>query len=277
MADAIDFPVNTVLSNGVHIPSVGLGTFGIESQAEMDDVLSAACASGYRHIDTAAFYGNEQLIRKALKKCSIKREQLFITSKVWVTDNGYETTLASFKQSLKNLGTSYLDLYLIHWPSEANMETWMALERLYAEGKVRAIGVSNFSEIELKEIVESNHIKPMINQIEVHPGYRRDDLVRYCRRHQIAVTASAPLGRGESLDDPAITEIAAKIGRTPAQVVLRWHLQREIIAIPKSSRADRIRENIGCLDFTLDTHQMGRIDEVHGSVLFSHPLAERVE
>jgi diketogulonate reductase-like aldo/keto reductase len=157
------------------------------------------------------------------------------------------------------------------------METWMALERLYAEGKVRAIGVSNFTEIELKEIVESNHIKPMVNQIEVHPGYRRDDLLRYCRRHQIAVTASAPLGRGEILDDPAITEIARNIGRTPAQVVLRWHLQREIIAIPKSSRADRIQENIGCLDFTLDAHQMDSIDEVHGSVLFSHPLGEAVE
>jgi diketogulonate reductase-like aldo/keto reductase len=277
MADAIEFPVNTPLSNGVQVPSIGLGTFRIESQAEMDEVIEAAYASGYRHIDTAAYYDNEQLIRMALKKGSIKREQLFLTSKVWVEDNGYEATLASFRQSLKRLGTTYLDLYLIHWPNEATMETWMALERLYAEGKVRAIGVSNFTELELKQIVESNHIKPMINQIEVHPGLSREGLVRYCRRHQIAVTASAPLGRGEILDNPTITEIAEQLGKTPAQVVLRWHIQRDIIPIPKSSRVDRIRENIGCLDFRLDSNQMHRIDHVAGSALFSHPQQEAVE
>jgi diketogulonate reductase-like aldo/keto reductase len=272
MHDTIDFQPMITLSNGVDIPAVGLGTFRIESQAEMSHVVEQAYRAGYRHVDTASFYGNEHLIREAVKQASIPRERLFITSKVWITDNGYESTLSSFKRTLKQLETTYLDLYLIHWPSEATLETWMALERLYAEGKVRAIGVSNFTEEDLNVLVESNHIKPMINQIEIHPGYVQDNLVRYCRRHNVAITASAPLGRGTLLDNPEITDIAEQSGKSPAQVILRWHLQRQIIPIPKSSHTDRLETNIDLFDFSLDEKQMMKITQIQGERLFSPPV-----
>ncbi|MGM0432012.1 MAG: aldo/keto reductase [Spirochaetota bacterium] len=265
-------PYITKLVNGVNMPVLGLGTFGITDSRAMEMVLGEAFKLGFRHIDTAAFYQNESVIRGALKVADIPRDQVFITTKVWVDDNGYDTTLKAFERSLNNLGTDYLDLYLIHWPSEATLETWMALERLYAEGKVRAIGVSNFSQEDLNILVESNHMKPMINQIEVHPGYPQEELIRYCRRHQIVVSAATPLARGEFLDHPVIREIAQAHQKTTAQIILRWHLQRDVCPLPKTEHPNRLQENMDVFDFQLDQGQMNNITSLGGKQIYSYPV-----
>lgn len=265
-------PHITKLVNGVGMPMLGLGTFGITNPRAMELVLGEAFKLGYRHIDTAAFYNNESLIRGALKVSDIPRDQLFITSKVWVEDNGYDSTLKAFERTLENLGTHYVDLYLIHWPSDATLETWMALERLYAEGHARAIGVSNFSQDDLNILVESNHMKPMVNQIEVHPGYPQEELVRYCRRHQVTVSAAVPLARGAFFTHPVIREIAESHQKTTAQVILRWHVQRNICPLPKSEHANRLQENMDIFDFQLDQGQMNSISALGGEKLYSYPL-----
>ena len=267
MNDPNDIPIG----NGVTMPAIGFGTYKINGKTAVLEAIRAAYETGYRHIDTASFYENETEIGAAIRQLEIPRDELFITSKVWFDEDGYDGTLKAFERSCKALGTDYLDLYLIHWPTERTMSTWMALERLYAEGKVRSIGVSNFSCSHLREIVESNHIKPMINQVEIHPGFARDDLRRYCDRHGIHVSASAPLGRGNIFTDPVINEIAESVGKSPAQVVLRWHYQLGIIPLPKSTHRDRIEQNIDIFDFHLSIDSMQRISAIEGNTVFNPP------
>ncbi len=271
MQHDISFSYMKTLPNGVQIPMIGLGTYKITTNQIMQDVLGCAYTAGYRHIDTASFYKNEQSIRLALKANHIPREHMFITSKVWGSDEGYDPALRAFEKTIANLGTDYLDLYLIHWPTEHFMETWMALERLYAEGRVRAIGVSNFTVEHLQKMVESNHIKPMVNQIEIHPGYPQVELCSYCKRHHIAITASAPLARGGVFNEPVCIDIAKRYHKTVSQIVLRWHYQLGIITVPKSVHADRIAQNIDIFDFTLDQHDMEALSFISGERLFSDP------
>ncbi len=271
MHSSVTFPEMMTLGNSIRIPVIGFGTYKIGGIAEMTRVVKSAYEAGYRHLDTASFYKNEKAIGRALKNNHIPREQMFITSKVWISDMGYDKTLKSFEKSCRDLGTSYMDLYLIHWPGEDVMGTWMALERLYAEGRIRAIGVSNFTISDLKVIVESNHIKPLINQIELHPGYPQLELQSYCRRHLIAVAASAPLGRGEVFDSEVCRQIADAAGKSISQVVLRWQYQLGVISLPKSADPLRLAQNIDIFDFSLDREQMDAISSISGNRLFKDP------
>ncbi len=268
---------NTIpIATGVMIPSIGFGTYKVNGKTTMLEAIRSAYDAGYRFIDTAAFYKNEKELGAAIATLGIAREDLFITSKVWLENDGYDKTLKSFEKSCKDLGTDYLDLFLIHWPTERTMSTWMALERLYAEGKVRAIGVSNFDIDNLKEIVESNHIKPMINQIEIHPGHPQDELRKFCDRHGIHICSSAPLGRGNIFSDPDILQIADRNDRSPSQVVLRWHYQLGISPIPKSLNKEHIEEIIDIFDFTLSIDDMQKLSSLKGSCLFKAPAGALV-
>ncbi len=271
MQSSISFPEMVTLGNSVHIPMIGFGTYTIKDVKVMTDVIKYAYDVGYRHIDTASSYKNERAIGKALKKNKIPREKIFITSKVWINEMGYDSALKAFEKSCKYLDTDYIDLYLIHWPTAKSMETWMALERLYAEGKVKAIGVSNFTIEDLNVIVESNHIKPMIDQIEMHPGYPQIELNAYCKRHLIAVSASAPLARGAVFEDPVCREIAASCKKSVSQIVLRWQYQLGIISLPKSVTKERIIQNIDIFDFSLDRSEMEALSSIDGVCLFQKP------
>ncbi len=267
----MDSPNLIHIASGVMIPSLGFGTYKVNGKTTVLEAVRAAYEAGYRFIDTASFYQNEKELGAAIATLSIPREELFISSKVWLDSDGYDKTLESFEKSCKDMGTDYLDLFLIHWPTERTMSTWMALERLYAEGKVRSIGVSNFEIEHLKEIVESNHIKPMINQIEVHPGFPQTELRNYCDRHGIHVCSSAPLGRGAIFSHPDIQEIADLNGVSPSQAVLRWHYQLGIIPIPKSQHREHIDENIDIFDFTLSIDDMQKLSSLEGERLFKTP------
>ena len=250
------------LNNGVKIPQIGFGVFQIDDDATTAAV-SEALAAGYRSIDTAAIYGNEAGTGRALAASGITRDELFVTTKLWNADQGYDTTLAAFETSLATLGLDYLDLYLIHWPAPANnlfIESWRALETLYADGRVRAIGVSNFLPEQLDELAAVATIVPAVNQIELHPALQQHDTVAYNREHGIATEAWSPLAQGAMLSEESIRAIAARLGRTPAQVILRWHLQQGRIIIPKSVTPARIRENLDILDFTLTDADLTTID-----------------
>lgn len=250
------------LNNGVEIPQIGFGVFQIDDDATTAAV-SEALAAGYRSIDTAAIYGNEAGTGRALAASGINRDELFVTTKLWNADQGYDTTLAAFDTSLATLGLDYLDLYLIHWPAPANklfVESWRALEKLYADGRVRAIGVSNFLPEQLDELAAVSTIVPAVNQIELHPALQQHDTVAYNRAHGIATEAWSPLAQGAMLSDESIQAIAARLGRTPAQVILRWHLQQGRIIIPKSVTPARIRENLDILEFELTDADLSAID-----------------
>ncbi|MFT2815487.1 aldo/keto reductase [Leifsonia sp. A12D58] len=250
------------LNNGVEIPQIGFGVFQV-GDAETTTAVAEALAAGYRSIDTATIYGNEAGTGRALATSGISRDELFITTKLWNSDQGYEKTLAAFDASLATLGLDYLDLYLIHWPAPANklfVESWRALEKLYADGRVRAIGVSNFLPEQLDELLAAATVVPAINQVELHPALQQHETAAYNRAHGIATEAWSPLAQGAMLSDETITAIAARLGRTPAQVILRWHLQQDRIIIPKSVTPSRIRENLDILDFTLTDADLTAID-----------------
>ncbi|MEH6982076.1 aldo/keto reductase, partial [Priestia megaterium] len=232
------------LHNGVKMPGFGLGVFKVEEGPELVNAVKVAIKHGYRSIDTAAIYGNEegvgQGIRKGLKEAGISRENVFVTSKVWNADLGYDATIAAYETSLKKLGLDYLDLYLIHWPVEGKYkEAWRALETLYKEGKVKAIGVSNFQVHHLKDLMEDAEIKPVINQVEYHPRLTQKELQPFCEKHHIQLEAWSPLMQGELLDNEVLTEIANKHNKSVAQVILRWDVQNGIITIPKSTKEHR--------------------------------------
>jgi 2,5-diketo-D-gluconate reductase A len=250
------------LNNGVEMPQLGFGVFQVPDD-ETTAAVTAALAAGYRSVDTAAIYGNEEGTGRALAESGIPREELFITSKLWIDDLGYESTLAAFEASLDKLGLEYLDLYLIHWPApESDMyaDSWLALEKLLADGKVRAIGVSNFLPEHVQRLVDLGGTVPAINQVELHPALQQRDVAVFNGGHGIATEAWSPLAQGAVLDDPAVVDIAARHGRTPAQVVLRWHLQQGRVVIPKSVTPARIRENLDVFGFALTAEELAAVD-----------------
>ncbi|RID86048.1 aldo/keto reductase [Peribacillus asahii] len=254
------------LHNGVKIPQLGFGVFKVENGSQTVQSVKKALEVGYRSIDTAAIYQNEEGVGQAIRESGIPREDIFVTSKVWNTDQGYESTLAAFDASLKRLGLDYLDLYLIHWPGKDKyVDTWRALETLYKEGKVRAIGVSNFHIHHLENLLKSSEVKPVINQIELHPRLTQVEIREFCQKHDIQVEAWSPLGRGVLLDNPTIGGIAKKHGKTSAQVIIRWHLQHGIVVIPKSVTLARIEENAQVFDFELSVEEMKEIDGLHAN------------
>ncbi|MBK5462193.1 aldo/keto reductase [Peribacillus butanolivorans] len=258
----------TTLHNGVKMPWFGLGVFKVEEGPELVNAVKVAIKHGYRSIDTAAIYGNEegvgQGIREGLKEAGISREDLFVTSKVWNADLGYESTIAAYETSLKKLGLEYLDLYLIHWPVEGKYkEAWKALETLYKEGKVKAIGVSNFQIHHLKDVIKDAEVKPMVNQVECHPRLTQKEVQAFCKEQGIQLEAWSPLMQGELLDNEVLQEIATKHGKSVAQVILRWDLQNGIVTIPKSTKEHRIVENSSVFDFELTEEDMNRISELN--------------
>ncbi|WP_283683761.1 aldo/keto reductase [Clostridium perfringens] len=261
---------NTItLNNGIEMPRVGLGVFRVENSSELVNAVKVAIKNGYRSIDGAAIYGNEEAmgegIREGIKEAGISREDLFITSKVWNADLGYESTIAAYEASLKRLGVDYLDLYLIHWPVEGKYkEAWRALEYLYKEGRVKAIGVSNFQVHHLQDLLKDAEIKPVINQIELHPYLSQEKVREFCKENDIQVEAWSPLMAGNGLlENDILKAIAKKYNKTTAQVVLRWDLQNQVITIPKSTNEGRLVENIDIFGFNLSKDDMDRIDSLN--------------
>lgn len=260
------------LNNQVKMPAIGLGVWQVEDKEQLISSVKHAIECGYRLIDTAAIYKNEEFVGEAIRQSNVPREELFITSKVWNDDQGYEETLAAFDTSLKRLGLEYLDLYLVHWPCPKKgkyIDTYRALETLYKEGKVRAIGVSNFHIHHLEEIVAKCEIMPTINQVECHPFLTQDALRDFCEKHQIIVEAWSPLMHGGAvLANEMIVSIANKYKKTPAQVILRWHIQNGVHPIPKSVTPSRIEENMDVFDFTLSTEEMKQISALNKNERF---------
>jgi len=249
------------LNNGIRMPQIGFGVFRIPDD-QTERVVLEAIESGYRSIDTASLYGNEVGVGRAIAACGLPREELFVTTKLWNDDQGRERASAAFESSVNRLGLDHVDLYLIHWPKPSRdlyVQTWQALEKLYADGRVRAIGVSNFQMTHLDRIIAQTDVTPAVNQIELHPSLQQEHLRRYDHEHGITTVAWSPLGQAESIKDPVIGAIARRHDRTPAQVILRWHLQLGNVVIPKTHHAARMRENLGILDFTLDDEDLAAI------------------
>ena len=260
----------TVLSNGLRMPWLGFGVWQVEEGATVEMAVRHAIQTGYRSIDTAAIYGNEDGVGKAIKESGVAREQLFLTTKVWNSNQGYESTLKAFEESRTKLQTDYFDLYLIHWPgpdSAKYLDTWRAMEKLYADGKVRAIGVCNFHVHHLQTLLENAKVAPMVNQVEFHPLLNQQELLRFCKENRIQLEAWSPLMQGH-LDQPLLSELAEKYQKSPAQIVLRWDLQHEIVAIPKSITPHRIEENSQIFDFELAEEDMAKIDQLNENKRF---------
>lgn len=254
---------NYILRNSIKIPQIGFGTSLIVGEECVENIKNALNA-GYRHIDTAAAYKNEKEIGQAIRESNIPREEIFITSKVWKDSMGYENTINSFNHTIEDLGLEYIDLFLIHWPSnkdkKINIETWKALEELYKSGKVKAIGLSNFLKHHLEWILEEAEIKPMVDQIEYHPGLTRPETVDFCKKNNIIVEAWAPLGKGKMLNNENLVEIANKYNKSVAQLCLRWCVQNEILPLPKSSNIERMKQNLDIFDFTISKEDMNFIN-----------------
>ncbi|KEF38491.1 aldo/keto reductase, diketogulonate reductase [Schinkia azotoformans MEV2011] len=258
----------TTLHNGVKMPWFGIGVFKVEEGPELVNAVKTAIKHGYRSVDTAAIYENEEGVGKGiqegLKEAGISREELFVTSKVWNSDLGYESTIAAYETSIKKLGLEYLDLYLIHWPVEGKYkDAWRALETLYKEGKVKAIGVSNFQIHHLEDLMKDAEIKPMVNQVECHPRLTQKELKAFCQNNGIQLEAWSPLMQGQLLDNEVLQEIANKHNKSVAQIILRWDLQSGVVTIPKSTKEYRIVENANVFDFELTKEEMQIIDDLN--------------
>lgn len=272
------------LNNGVQIPCIGFGTYKAAT-GNSADIIATAIEAGYRFFDTASFYGTEIYLAEAIKRSGLKREEFFITSKVWKEEMGYEKTLNAFEHTLKNLETDYLDLYLIHWPrptldnewKDVCIATWKAMEELYKAGKIRAIGLSNFLPHHLDVILQNCTVKPMVNQLEMNPGYTQEAAVLYSQANDILVQAWSPLGRQRVLQAKLLVELAEKYQVSPARICLRYELQKGINPIPKASVLERMKENMNVFDFTISTEDMHRLNTLP-QIGWSgeHPDYERV-
>ena len=257
------------LTNGVEMPIFGLGVYKMTDPQETIEAITKALQVGYRAIDTASLYYNEEQVGEAIRHSGVAREELFVTTKVWNSDQGYDNTLKAFEVSLKKLNMDYVDLYLTHWPVEGKYpDTYRAIERLYEEKLIRVPGVSNHHAHHVEKLLQSANVPPMVNQVEVHPYLSQEPLRAFCREHQIAVTAWSPLGRGGVLQDETIVKIAEKYGKSAAQVVLRWHLQHDILVIPKSVTPSRIEENANIFDFAISSEDMKVIDSLNRNQRF---------
>ncbi|WP_125706444.1 aldo/keto reductase [Lacticaseibacillus daqingensis] len=261
------------LANGVQIPIVGFGTWQTPDGVVAQSSVAAALAAGYRHIDTAAAYGNETSVGAGIRQSGVARSDIFLTTKLWNQDHGYDATKKALDLSLQKLGVDYVDLYLIHWPNpakfrdhweEVNAETWRAMEEAYKAGKMRAIGVSNFRPHHLDELLKTATITPMVNQIFLNPSDLQPAVVAYNKAHGILSEAYSPLGTGKIFEVKALQKMAARYGKTVAQLVLRWSLQHDFLPLPKSVHEARIRENTQLFDFELSHHDMALIDDLHG-------------
>jgi diketogulonate reductase-like aldo/keto reductase len=252
------------LNTGIEMPILGFGTYQLSNSKETYNAVLHALKVGYRLIDTAAFYENEEDVGEALANSAIPREELFVTTKLWNSEHGYDAALAAFEQSLKRLGLSYVDLYLIHWPVEnLRNETWRALERLLDEGKCRAIGVSNYMIWHLEELLDNSATIPAVNQVEFSPYLFQKDLLEFCRSHDIQLEGYSPLTKGLQLNDPTLLDIASKYSKSCAQILIRWALQQGVVTIPKSSRKERISENAEVFDFAISSEDMSLLDSFH--------------
>ncbi len=250
------------LNNGVEIPSTGFGVFKVEEGDEVYEAVLEALKAGYRLIDTAAIYGNEEGVGRAIKESGLKREEIFLTTKLWNSDQGYENAFTAFETSLKKLDTDYVDLYLVHWPGKDKyVESYKALEKLYRDKRVRAIGVCNFHIPHLEKLLAETEVVPVMNQIELHPLMNQEEIRTYCKEKGIQVEAWGPLMQGKAdLDAPVFVELGKKHGKSPAQIILRWHFQNKVLAIPKSVTPSRIKENINIFDFELTDEDMEKIN-----------------
>lgn len=254
------------LNDGNKMPVLGLGVWQAASGRETRKAVASALEMGYRLIDTAKLYGNERDVGAAVRESGIPREEVFVTTKLWNNDHGYEAALRAFERSRRELGLDYVDLYLIHWPMPAlRDESWKALVKLHEGGLARSIGVSNYTIRHLEAMTSTSTAPPAVNQVEFHPFLYQEDLLGFCRGRGIQLEAYSPLTRGHRLTDPVIAEIAAKYGRTPAQVLIRWSLQHGLVVIPKSVRLERIRENAAVFDFALTGEDMKRLDSLDES------------
>lgn len=267
-----DIKATVSLANGVEMPRLGLGTYKSADGREVTSAVEYALELGYRSFDTASLYGNEAGIGAAVAASGIPRDEIFLTSKMWNDEQGYDATLAAFERSLGRLGTDYLDLYLVHWPRAETPETWRAMERLLDEGAVRAIGVCNHLEHHLEALLRTATVPPMVDQYEFHPWLQQPSLREYCGRHGIVVEAWAPLMKGRVAEVPELVTIGERHGKSPAQVAIRWLLQQGVVTIPKSVHRERIAENAGVFDFELSEDEVQAIDRVDRGERFGpHP------
>lgn len=263
------------LSNNVSIPELGFGTWQTPNGDVAVSAVKKALEVGYRHIDTAQGYKNEDSVGQAIKESGIPREEIFLTTKLWNENHSYDLVLSSFEESLQKLQTDYIDLFLIHWPNpvkfrdnwqSANAETWRAMEELYQAGKIKAIGVSNFLPHHFEELKKTATIFPMVNQIFLAPGELQKEVVSYCQEHNVLLEAYSPLGTGKIFDVPEMQELSDKYGKTIAQIAIRWSLQHGFLPLPKSVTPSRIEENLAVFDFELSDEDMQRIDQLDGVV-----------
>ena len=252
------------LNNGIQMPSNGFGVFQINDQTQCEQCVVDAIEAGYRLIDAASVYGNEEAVGRAIKRCGIPREELFITSKLWVQDAGYEKTKQAIDTSLKKLGLDYIDLYLIHRPFGDYYGAWRALEEAYAQGKIRAIGLSNFDSARIIDLIMNNKVLPAVVQVECHPFYQQEELLTFLKEHHIQMEAWGSFAEGKKniFENPILKEIGQKYGKTTAQVILRWNIQRGIIPLTKSIHSNRIKENLSVLDFELSQEDMKSISQL---------------
>jgi diketogulonate reductase-like aldo/keto reductase len=256
---AMSLSSRITLNNGVEMPVLGLGVFQMTDD-EAYRAVSQALEIGYRHIDTAAYYRNEKGVGRAIRESGLPREEVFVTTKLWHTDNGYREALAACDRSLEALGLDHVDLYLVHWPRGNRQDAWRAMERILDEGKARSVGVSNFLARHLDEIIERSPVVPAVDQVEFSPFLYQKELLSYCRSRGIVLEAYSPLTRGRRLDDPRLVALARKYERTPAQMMIRWVLQKGMVAIPKSTHPERMRENAAVFDFEISAEDEAVMD-----------------
>ncbi|MEI0478209.1 aldo/keto reductase [Brachyspira pulli] len=256
---------NVKFNNGIEMPILGLGVYKMTNKEELENAVKWAIDAGYRKFDTAQFYNNEKELGEAIRKTGIKREEVFITTKIWNTKQGYNSTRKSFEESLEKLNMDYVDLLLIHWPGqkkERYLDTYRALENICQSKKAKSIGLSNFEIKHLKDIFAHCNIAPVVNQIERHPNLLRNELVDFCKKHNIVLEAWSPLGRGKLLSNDIVLDIAKKYNKTPAQIILRWNIESNIAVIPKSVNKDRIEENINVFDFKLEQNDIEKLNSL---------------